>query len=95
LAVLPSEFNIRFWKAGYYNQPARILHGWGDTDTYEKVAAVLNGPATSRRYRGVFIGRTLLGKGAQPLGRFPEKPERWQRRELRAKKGSPAEPTRG
>jgi len=95
LAVLPSEFNVRFWKAGYYNQPVRILHGWGDTDTYEKVAAVLNGPATSRRYRAVFIGRTLLGKGAQPLGRFPEKPERWQRRELRAKKGSPAEPTRG
>jgi hypothetical protein len=94
LAVLPPEFNVRFWKAGYYNQPARILHGWGDTDTYEQVAAVLNEPATSRRYRAVFIGRTLLGKGGQPIGRFPEKPERWQRRELRGRKGSPAEPTR-
>ena len=95
LAVLPSEFNVRFWKAGYYNQPVRILHGWGDTATYEQVAAVLNDPVKNRRYRGVFIGRTLLDKSAEAAGRFPEKPERWQRKELRRGKGSPAEPTRG
>jgi hypothetical protein len=95
LAVLPSEFNVRFWKAGYYNQPVRILHGWGGTETYEQVAALLNDPVTSRRYRGVFIGRTLLDKSAQPAGQFPEKPERWRRKAVRKPKGSPAEPTRG
>jgi hypothetical protein len=81
LAVLPPEFNLRFWMAGYYNQPVRILHGWGDTETYQKVAALLNEPATSRRYRGVFIGRALLNKHAEVVGRFPKssahfKPER-------------------
>src|SRR5262245_5622321 len=94
-AVLPPEFNLRFWKAGYYNQSVRILHGWGDTETYEQVAALLNGPVKNRRYRGVFIGYALLGKNAEVVGRFPEKPERWQRKALKEKKGSPAEPTRG
>jgi hypothetical protein len=76
LAVLPSEFNLRFWKAGYYNQPVRILHGWGSTDTYEKVAALLNEHVTSRRHRAVVIGYALVDKQAEVVGRFPEKPER-------------------
>jgi hypothetical protein len=85
VGVLPSEFNVRFWKAGYYNQPVRILHGWGDTATYEKVAAVLNDSVKSRGYRGVFIGYALLGEDAEVVGRFAVEAERWRRSELRAK----------
>jgi hypothetical protein len=76
MTVLPSEFNTRFWKAGYYNQPVRILHGWGSTDTYGKVAALLNGHVTSRRHRAVVIGYALVDERAEVVGRFPEKPER-------------------
>src|SRR5206468_5798153 len=39
LAVLPPEFNLRFWMAGFHNQPVRILHGWGSAKTYREVAA--------------------------------------------------------
>jgi len=83
VAVLPPEFNARFWKAGYYNQPVRILHGWADAGTHEAVASVLNGPVKDRRYRGVFIGHALLNKQAEIVDRFPEKPERYRRKELR------------
>ena len=76
--MLPPEFNLRFWMAGYYNQPVRILHGWGDAETYRKVAALLNEPATSRRYRGVFIGRALLDKRGEVVGRFPKGPARFR-----------------
>jgi hypothetical protein len=75
-AVLPSEFNLRFWKAGFHNQPVRILHGWGSTDTYEKVAALLNEQVTSRRHRAVVIGYALVDERAEVVGHFPEKPER-------------------
>jgi hypothetical protein len=77
LAVLPPEFNSRFWNAGYYNQPVRILHGWCGTETYERVAAVLNDPVTSSGYRGVFIRGALLGRQAEVVGRF-EKVRRWR-----------------
>jgi hypothetical protein len=73
LAVLPPEFNLRFWKTGYYNQHVRILHGWAGRETYERVAAVLNEPATIRRYRGVFTDGALLDKQAEVVDRFPEK----------------------
>ena len=57
LAVLPPEFNLRFWMAGYHNQPVRILHGWGTRPTYRAVAALLNGRveelAVSRRSSSV------------------------------------------
>jgi hypothetical protein len=76
LAVLPTEFNLRFWKAGYYNQRVRILHGWGDPDTYRAVAAELNEPVTSRRYRGFFTGYARLDKHGAVAGRFPKKPKR-------------------
>jgi hypothetical protein len=76
LAVLPSEFNLRFWKAGYYNQRVRILHGWGDPDTHRAVAAALNEPVTSHRYRGFFTGEALLDKQGAVVGRFPKKPKR-------------------
>ncbi|HZO61948.1 MAG TPA: hypothetical protein VFB35_03105 [Gaiellaceae bacterium] len=75
-AVLPPEFNLRFWMAGFHNQPVRILHGWADADTYARVAALLNERATSRRHRAVFAGRTLLDERAEVVGRFPERPER-------------------
>jgi hypothetical protein len=79
LAVMPSEFNTRFWIAGYYNLPVRILHGWGDAETYRMVAALLNGPVASRRHRGVFsIGRALLNKRGEVVGRFPKGPERFE-----------------
>jgi hypothetical protein len=80
LAVLPPEFNTRFWKAGYYNQPVRILHGWGSTDTYEEVAALLNTRVKSRRYRAVIIGYALIDERAELVGRFPEKPARIRKR---------------
>jgi hypothetical protein len=76
LAVLPPEFNLRFWMAGFHNQPVRILHGWGNEATYREVAALLNDQVTSRRYRGVFTGRTLLDERAEVVGRFPERPPR-------------------
>jgi hypothetical protein len=78
LAVLTPEFNLRFWMAGYYNQHVRILHGWGDAETYRTVAALLNEPATSRRYRGVFIGHALLNKRGEVVGRFPKGPARFR-----------------
>jgi hypothetical protein len=76
LAVLPSEFNLRFWKAGFHNQPVRILHGWGSTEAYEKIAALLNGHVRSPRHRAVVIGYALVDERAKVVGRFPEKPER-------------------
>jgi rhodanese-related sulfurtransferase len=85
LAVLPPEFNLRFWMAGYYNQHVRILHGWADRDTFEKVAALLNAPATNKRYRGVFIGRALLDKRAEVVGRFPEGPARFRPEGVKSK----------
>jgi hypothetical protein len=75
LAVLPTEFNLRFWKAGYYNQLVRILHGWGDPDTHRAVAAALNEPVTSHRYRGFFNGYAVLDKHGAVAGRFPKKPK--------------------
>jgi Nucleotide-diphospho-sugar transferase len=78
LAVLPPEFNLGFWKAGYYNQRVRILHGWASGETYERVAAALNEPVTSRRYRGVFISGALFNKQAEVVDRFPEKVRRWR-----------------
>ena len=78
VAVLPPEFNLGFWKAGYYNQRVRILHGWASGETYERVAAVLNEPVTSRRYRGVFISGALFNKQAEVVDRFPEKVRRWR-----------------
>ena len=84
LAVLPSEFNTRFWKAGYYNQPVRILHGWGSTETYEKVAALLNEHVTSRRHRAVVIGYALIDERAEVVGRFPAKPARIRKADRKA-----------
>jgi hypothetical protein len=75
-AVLPPEFNLRFWMAGYYNQRVRILHGWGDQAIYGEVAALLNGRVKKWRHQGVFIGSTLFGKRAQIVGRFPDLPKR-------------------
>jgi hypothetical protein len=74
LAVLPPEFNLRFWMAGFQNQPVRILHGWGDTDTYRQVAALLNGRVTDWRHSSVFINRALVDKSAKVIARFPKKP---------------------
>jgi hypothetical protein len=76
LAVLPPEFNLRFWKAGYYNQPVRILHGWGDPDTHRAVAAALNERVKSHRYRGFFTGEALLDRRGAVVGRFPKRPKR-------------------
>jgi hypothetical protein len=78
LAVLPPEFNLGFWKAGYYNQHVRVLHGWAGTEMYERIAAVLNEPVTSRGYRGVFAGGAVLDAQAEVVGRFPEKRRRWR-----------------
>ena len=78
LAVLPPEFNLGFWKAGYYNQHVRVLHGWAGTEMYERIAAVLNDPVTSRRYRGVFAGGAVLDAQVEVVGRFPEKRRRWR-----------------
>jgi hypothetical protein len=74
--ALPTEFNVRFGMAGFYNQRARILHGPGDEDDYRAVAALLNDHARSWRHRGVFIGRTLFDEHARIVGRFPKKPDR-------------------
>jgi hypothetical protein len=76
LAVLPTEFNLRFWKAGYYNQRVRIVHGWGDPATHRAVAATLNEPVTSHRYRGLFTGNALLDRHGAVAGHFPRKPKR-------------------
>jgi hypothetical protein len=76
LTVLPPEFNLRFWKAGYYNQRVRIVHGWGDPDTHRAVAAALNEPVASRRHRGLFTGYAVLDKDGNVAGRFPKKPKR-------------------
>jgi hypothetical protein len=89
LAVLPPEFNLGFWKAGYYNQRVRILHGWAGRETHERVAAVLNEPVTSRRYRGVFAAGALFDREANVVGRFPEKLRRWRSKRKKAKSGSP------
>src|SRR5262245_17802200 len=78
LAVLAPEFNVGFWKAGYYNQHVRVLHGWAGRETHERVAAILNEPVTSRRYRGVFIGGALFDKQAEVVARFPEKLRHWR-----------------
>jgi Nucleotide-diphospho-sugar transferase len=75
VAVLPTEFNVRFGMAGFYNQRARILHGPGDEDDYRAVAALLNDRVASWRHRGVFIGRTVLDERAREVGRFPKKPD--------------------
>jgi len=85
LAVLPPEFNLGFWKAGYNNQHVRILHGWAGRETYERVAAILNEPVTSRRYRGVFIGGALFDKQADVVARFPEKVRHWRSKLKQAK----------
>ncbi len=71
--VLPTEFNVRFGMAGFYNQRARILHGPGDEDDYRTVAALLNDRVGNWRHRGVFIRRTLFDERARIVGRFPEK----------------------
>jgi hypothetical protein len=42
LAVLPSEFNMRFAMAGYHNHAVRVLHGRADDRMYERVAAAMN-----------------------------------------------------
>lgn len=84
LAVLPSEFNLRFWKAGFHNQRVRILHGWGSTETYEKVAALLNEQVTSRLHQAVVIGYAVVGERAEVVGRFPEKPERIRKADRKA-----------
>jgi hypothetical protein len=76
LAVLPPEFNLGFWKTGYYSQHVRILHGWAGQETYERVAAVLNEPVTDARYRGVFVDGALLDARADVVGRFPAKRRR-------------------
>ena len=76
LAVLPPEFNLRFWKAGYYNQRVRILHGWGDPDTYRTVAAALNDRVKSHRHRGFFTGDAVLDRHGAVAVRFPKKPKR-------------------
>jgi Nucleotide-diphospho-sugar transferase len=73
LTVLPTEFNVRFGMAGFYNQRVRILHGPGDEDDYRAVAALLNGRVASWRHRGVFIGQTLFDSRARIVGRFPKK----------------------
>jgi hypothetical protein len=73
LAVLPTEFNVRFGMAGFYNQRVRILHGPGDEGDYVAVAALLNERVASWRHRGVFIGRTLFDERARVIGRFPKK----------------------
>jgi hypothetical protein len=75
LAVLPPEFNLRFRKAGYYNQRVRIVHGWGDPDTHRAVAAALNEPVRSRRYRGLFTGHALLDRRGAVAARFPKRPK--------------------
>jgi hypothetical protein len=76
LAVLPPEFNLRFWIGGFYNHPVRILHGSGDAGIYQEVAALLNGRVKNWRYRGVFIGSTLFSKRAEVVGQFPRLPKR-------------------
>ncbi len=73
LTVLPTEFNVRFGMAGFYNQRARILHGPGDEDDYRAVAALLNDRVATWRHRSVFIGRTLFDRRARIVGRFPKK----------------------
>jgi hypothetical protein len=74
VAVLPPEFNLRFWMAGYHNQPVRILHGWGDPDTYRQVAALLNDSVTDWRHNSVFINRALVDRSANVVARFPKRP---------------------
>jgi hypothetical protein len=84
-AVLTPEFNLRFWKAGYHNQPVRILHGWGDEATYRSVAALLNGRSMSWRYRAVFVDRTVLDDRARVVGRFPKRQKRFRPKARRAR----------
>jgi hypothetical protein len=76
LAVLPPEFNLRFWMAGFQNQLVRILHGWGDAGTYEEVAALLNDPVADRRHNAVFVNRALIDRRANVIARFPKRPKR-------------------
>jgi hypothetical protein len=45
IATLAPEYNQRFWMAGFFVPPIRILHGWARESDYRRVAAAMNEPS--------------------------------------------------
>lgn len=66
VAVLPPEFNCRFYMAGVYNTPVAILHGFASEDAYERILETLNSQVSGPYSQHVYSGGLLFGPHDAP-----------------------------